>query len=366
MVSKTASHHTHIEKSHFGRLVNGEIADIFTLSNSLGTKISITNYGGIIVSLNTLDNQGNLADIVLGYDNIGDYENDPYYFGAIIGRFAGRIANGQLTIDKQQYQLLLNQDNSQLHGGSRALNKQLWQAKIEKKTEKVSLILHHISPDGDNGFPGNVNFKVIYSLDIKNQFCVEYFANTDKTTIINLTQHSYFNLAGHNNADISQHLLKLNAQHFLPMNNDIYPTGEIKNVSGTVHDFTQLARIGQHLNSNDEQICISKGFDNYWLLDNKSDGRPQLAAQVIDSKTGRRLTLYSDLPCIVFYSANYLDDKAVGKQQQQYQKHGAFCLEPQQVVNQKNGYHINNTLLQPESPFYSKTTYVFDSVDIEK
>lgn len=363
MSAKTNIKQLNITKSDFGRLSNGDSAQLFTLSNANDVRIKITNYGGIIVALETLDRNDVSSDIVLGYDNINDYEHDPYYLGAIIGRYAGRIKHGRLSIADNTYQLSINNNDNQLHGGFKALNKQLWQASTESTSENVSLILQHSSPDGDNGFPGNVDFKVKYQLDDNNELTVEYFASSDKATVINLTQHSYFNLAGHNVGDIHQHQIHLNAEHFLPMSEDIYPTGEIREVVGSAHDFSRLTPLSESITSNDKQVMIAKGFDNYWLTTAEAIAGNTFAAQAVESKSGRRLTLYSDQPCLVLYTANYIDGSQTGKEHCAYQKHGGFCFEPQRVANRTTGANINNTLLRPGQPFYSRSRIVFDVID---
>ena len=351
-----------ITQSDFGTLQNGESAQLYTLENCHGVKIKISNYGGIIVALETLDKHSNSADIVLGYDDIESYENDPYYLGAIIGRYAGRIDHGLLTINENTYQLELNNNDNQLHGGFQALNKQLWQATCTSSTKYVSLILHHTSPDGANGFPGNVDFKVIYSLSNNNELTIEYFASTDKTTAINLTQHSYFNLAGHNSGDIYQHQIQLNAEHFLPMNERIYPTGEIRPVKNSAHDFKQLKLLGSDIKSNDEQVVIAKGYDNYWLTNDNAITGEVYTARAIEPNSGRQLTMYSDNPCLILYTANYIDGSQTGKQGTVYQQHSAFCFEPQRLANNLTGADIKNTILNPEQTFYSKTRFIFETL----
>ena len=351
-----------ITQADFGRLKCGESVQLFTLRNSHGITVKISNYGGIIVALETLDKHGDSADIVLGYNNIECYENDPYYLGALIGRYAGRIDQGKLAINDKTYQLDLNNHDNQLHGGVQALNKQLWHATSKSSTENVSLILHHTSPDGNNGFPGNVDFKVIYSLNNRNELTVEYFANTDKTTVVNLTQHSYFNLAGHSAGNIYQHQIQLNAEYFLPMNERIYPTGEIRPVKNSPHDFSQLTALGKAINSSDHQVKIAKGYDNYWLTNSNAIDGETFTARALEPESGRQLTLYSDQPCLVLYTANYIDGSQTGKQNYEYQKHSAFCFEPQRIANLETAADIRNTLLRPEQPFYSKTRFVFNTL----
>lgn len=362
MFSKPKESSLDITQRNFGTLNNGDNVQLFTLSNANGTQVKITNYGGIIVALETLDKFGVSSDIVLGYHDIQSYENDPYYLGAIIGRYAGRIDQGRFAIDGKTYQLTLNNSDNQLHGGFKALNKQLWQATTENSAEKVSLILQHTSPHGDNGFPGNVDFKVKYSLNNSNELSIEYFASTDKTTVINLTQHSYFNLAGHQSGDIYQHQVQINADHFLPMNERIYPTGEIRKVEGSAQNFLHLTSLGENINADDEQVTIAKGYDNYWLTNNNAISGEVFVARAFEPNSGRQLTLYSDQPCLVLYTANYIDGGQTGKENCLYQKHSAFCFEPQRLANRVTGADIQNTILRPKQPFYSQTRLVFDAI----
>ncbi len=351
-----------ISQQSFGSLSTGEQATLYSLKNANGMQVKITNYGGIIVAILAPDSTRQLADIVLGYDKVADYEADTYYLGAIIGRYAGRIYQGKATIFGQEFQLKLNAPNSQLHGGEQALNKQLWQAQTSEGSDSACLTLSYLSPDAEAGFPGNVQFKVNYRLNDNNELSVEYFASTDKPTLVNLTQHSYFNLAGHHSGDINQHRLRLNADYFLPMTPQAYPTGEIAAVANTPHDFTQGKTIGQDINSADQQITIGKGYDNYWLVNDEVLSGQTYAAQVLEPDSGRTLTLYTDQPSMVFYTANYIDGSHLGKQQCRYQARAAFCLEPQRANNKLTGVRLDNTLLTPEQPFFSRTRYVFGSI----
>ncbi|XPF96202.1 aldose epimerase family protein [Colwellia sp. RE-S-Sl-9] len=361
-----------ITKSSFGLLSSGEEAHLFSLTNNKNTQICITNYGGAIVSINTPGNKGDLADIVLGYDSIEGYENDSDYLGAIVGRYAGRIKEGIVTLDEQIMTLSLNHENSQLHGGKQGLNKQLWQAEIETSPEQVSLTLKHTSPDGHNGFTGKVQFCVKYTLNNNNELTVEYFAHTNKTTIINLTQHSYFNLAGHDQGSILNHQVQLNADYFLPMNNQAYPTGEKLKVKNTPHDFTALTSLSSVIDVSNEQIKIAKGYDNYWLV-NASDTIQTLddyAAKIVEPMSGRKLTLYTDQPSVILYTGNYLnmglDGSQQGKKGNVYQAQHGLCIEPQcafdHSISNASYKPFSSCILKPEQPFYSKSIYVFDVI----
>ncbi|TWX53078.1 aldose epimerase family protein [Colwellia hornerae] len=351
-----------LASADFGQLSSGESTQLFTLQNKSGTRVSITNFGGIITTINTEDKNGIFADIVLGYDNIQSYEHDPYYLGAIIGRYAGRIEQGTFSIADETFQLSLNAPNSQLHGGKKALNKQLWQAKTFQDDGSASVELTYTSPDGEEGFPGTVNFKIIYRLDDDNQFTLEYFAHTDKATLVNLTQHSYFNLAGHNSGNILTHQVYINADHFLPMTEHAYPTGEQKQVKGTAHDFTNktdLRTLADEINGKDRQIKIALGYDNYWLLNEECLSGEVMAAKAVEKISGRCISIYSDQPSLILYTANYIDGSQIGKEDYCYQPHAALCLESQRANSLQQGCSLDNVLLTPEADFYSKTRWVF-------
>jgi aldose 1-epimerase len=358
------SHLVRVIEQSFGQLSSGDKTSLYTLTNLQGMQVKITNFGGIIVSILTHDKTQRLADVVLGYDRVSDYEDDSYYLGAVIGRYAGRIDKGQFELNGTSYQLALNAQDSQLHGGKKALNKQLWQAASSQDKNSSTLTLTYISPDGEEGFPGEVKFTVKYQLTDDNELVVEYFAQTNKDTIINLTQHSYFNLSGHNSGDIHQHKVTINADNFLPMSVKAYPTGQIKSVTDTAHDFTKSTCLGDNIDNNeDEQIRIGLGFDNYWLLNDNALSMDEFAAQAIDDSSGRRMTIYTDQPSIILYTANYIDGSHYGKDNFCYQKRAALCLEPQRANNKVEGVNIENCILTPEQPFQSKTRYVFDVIN---
>jgi len=349
-----------IIESEFGTISSGEKAKLYTLTNKNGLQVKITNYGGIIVSIFTPDKTQRLSDIVLGYDNVADYEQDTYYLGAVVGRYAGRIYQGKFEIEGQNYQLNLNAPDSQLHGGKEALNKKLWHAETSHTVDSCSLTLSYTSPDGEEGFPGEVAFTVKYQLTDMNELSVEYFAKTNKSTIVNLTQHSYFNLAGHNSGNIHQHQVAINADHFLPMTEKAYPTGDIVNVKNTAHDFTSLQTLAEEIDGNDKQIQIGLGYDNYWLVNESALSGKEFSAQVLEPNSGRRMTIYSDQPSMILYTANYIDGSHIGKNNYCYQKRAGLCLEPQRANNMIDGVTLENTKLIPERPFYSKSRYIFD------
>lgn len=349
----------------FGTLSNGKTCQLFTLSNIHGAQVSITNYGGIITRLTTKDIQGKLANIVLSYNNIQDYENDSLYLGAIIGPYANRIEKGQVKLDSQTIQLTINDKNNHLHGGNNGLNTKLWQAQTKENEHSASLMLTTNIMEGDDGYPSDMKFQVNYTFDDNNTVTIEYQVSTLKTTIINLTQHSYFNLAGelncHQNSMIN-HQLFINADEFLPINNQGIPTGTINNVSKTPFDFKKMKDIAKDIKASDEQIQLGHGFDHYWLFPDEVKTEGQLAAQVIEPISGRRLSLYTDQPGMQFYSGNFLDGSET---QDKYQRRSGFCLETQHAPNQINlptSLNLASTILEPEKPFYSKTIFKFDCV----
>ncbi|GHF79335.1 aldose epimerase family protein [Thalassotalea marina] len=343
----------------FGQTSTGQQAKLFILTNKQGMRVAITDFGAAIVSIFTPDKTGRLTDIVLGYDNVSDYQQDTYYLGAVVGRYAGRIDQGKISIDNHQYQLTLNTPDSQLHGGHQAFNKVLWHVEQNLQENDSQLTLTHISPDGDNGFPGEVRVSVTYLLTDDNELVVKYHATTNKTTLLNLTQHSYFNLAGHDSGQVHHHQIKINACHYLPMDKRAFPTGEIKAVKNTAHDFLQLTPLAKHIDSDDEQIQIGRGFDNYWLVDDNVLNGETYAAQAVEPISGRVLTMYSDQPSLILYTANYIDGSHYGKNNVKYQKRGALCLEPQRANNRQNGHQLSNTLLEPNEPFNSTIRYCF-------
>ncbi|MDP2560503.1 aldose epimerase family protein [Psychrobium sp. 1_MG-2023] len=351
-----------VTQRSFGQLSTGQATTLYTLTNRHGMQVSVTNYGAIVVSVFTPDRTGRMADVVLGYDCAADYEEDSYYLGAVVGRYAGRIENGVIEVEGQTHQLTLNAPDSQLHGGPNAFNKQLWQAKSNQNDCSSAVCFTLVSPDGDNGFPGDVTVKVLYTLTDDNELTVEYTGVTNKATLLNLTQHSYFNLAGHNSGNIHNHQVQINADSFLPMTERAYPTGQIKSVAGTVHDFTKLKTLAEDIDGDDEQIKIGLGYDNYWLTNTDALSGDTFSARVVDPDTGRSLTIYTDQPSIILYTANYIDGSHVGKNNFTYQQRAALCLEPQRANNREYGPSLANTLLTPQQSFYSKNRYCFGVV----
>lgn len=343
-----------INKKHFGVTPKGEQVDIFTLSNSAGSTAEITNYGGIIVSLKVPDKNGKFEDVVLGFDNFDAYLGEQPFFGAVVGRFANRIENGSFELNGKEYKVAKNDGENHLHGGIVGFDKVLWQAEV--KGDKLELT--YTSKDGEEGYPGNLDVKVTYSLSEDNALSIEYSAVSDKDTVINLTNHSYFNLAGHGSGDILKHKLKLNSDKITVADKYSIPTGEIRDVKGTPMDFTELTYIGDGINSDYDQINYAGGYDHNWIL-NVSGKAPEKAAEVFEEKSGRVMEVYTTKPGVQLYTANYLDGSLVGKGGAHYGKRNALCLETQFFPNSIKHKHFPSPILRAGEQYNHTTIYKF-------
>lgn len=342
--------------SSFGQLSDGREAELITLKNANGIELDVTNYGGIITRLLAPDTSGQMADIVLGYDNLAQYQQLNPYFGAIIGRYGNRIANGRFTLNGQQYQLATNDGDNHLHGGDSGFDKKLWQMTPFTQPDATGVELTLLSPDGDEGYPGNLQVKVVYRLTNDNELQMSFSATTDKTTVVNLTQHSYFNLAG--NGDILDHQLMIPASHITPVAKGLIPTGELQPVAGTVFDFRQPKAIGRDINADDAQLKLGQGFDHNFVLKHKADDELVLAARVLEPDSGRVLEVLTDAPAVQFYSGNFLDGTISGKGRT-YAHRSGFCLEPQHFPDSPNHSHFPSTVLQPGQTYQTRIVYRF-------
>ena len=347
-----------IKKQSFGKTVDGNEVHQYILKNKKGMEISVINYGGIITSWKAKDRDGIYQDIVLGFDNIYDYETKNPYFGALIGRYGNRIAKGKFSIDDKNYNLATNNDVNHLHGGFKGFDKVLWDVDEILGDLSASLVLKYMSSDMEEGYPGNLNVKVIYTLNNNDELSVIYEADTDKTTIVNLTQHSYFNLSGDFNQDISNHDLKINADSFLPVDSTLIPTGEIRDVIETPFDFLQPKKVGRDIEINNEQINFGNGYDHCWVLNNYGDG-VRFVASAYDDSSGRLLEVYSDQPGIQFYSGNFLDGSLKSKYEGNYDFRSGFCLETQNFPNSPNENSFPSPLLKPGKKYLSETIFRF-------
>jgi aldose 1-epimerase len=345
---------TSIMKQDFGN-VDGKPVYLFTMKNKNGITIRITNYGGIITSILVPDKNGRFGDIVLGYDSLKGYLEATPYFGAIVGRYANRIAKGQFTLDGKTFKLAVNNGNNSLHGGIKGFDKVVWEAAESSDTSVASLILTYLSKDGEEGYPGNLSVKVTYTLTNNDEFRTLIEATTDKATPVNLCNHSYFNLS-ECDTNILGHLLTINADRFTIVNDELIPTGELRPVTGTPMDFTSPHIIGQRIDK--VPGAPPGGYDHNYVLIKKT-GELCLASKLEDPKTGRILEIFTTQPGIQFYSGNFLDGTITGKGGKNYQKHSGLCLETQHFPDSPNQDGFPNTILRPGEKYSETTLYKF-------
>ena len=347
-----------VQKTPFGSTIDGEEVDQFILSNNSGMEIRIITYGGIITSWTAPDKNGNYKDIVLGYNTLAEYEAETPYFGALIGRYGNRIAKGKFSLGNQEYTLAVNNGVNHLHGGQKGFDKVVWDAKTIVSDATVSLELSYLSKDMEEGYPGNLETKVTYTLNNKDELSVNYEATTDKPTIVNLTQHSYFNLTADFNQDILGHELVINADSFLPVDNTLIPTGEFRDVTGTPFDFKTSKAIGIHIDNENIQLKNGLGYDHCWVLNDQNTG-VRFVASAYEPVSGRLLEVFSDEPGIQFYSGNFLDGTLPSKNKGMYQHRTGFCLETQHYPDSPNQNHFPSVVLLPGDEYASNTMFRF-------
>jgi len=356
-----ATAQTGITKESFGKTADGQSVDIYTLTNRHGMKARITNYGGIVVSLTAPDREGKYADVVLGYNDLDTYMKPPFpYFGALIGRYGNRIAKGRFTLDGVEYKLAVNNGENSLHGGLKGFDKVVWTGSEAKSTAGPALALSYLSKDGEEGYPGNLQVRVVYTLTNNDELKIDYHATTDKDTVLNLTHHGYFNLAGEGNGDILNHRLVIKASRFLPTDAGAIPTGELRPVAGTPFDFLTAKAIGSRINQDDEQIKIGNGYDHTWVI-NGLMGKLRQAAVAFEPTTGRVMEVWTTEPGVQFYTGNYLDGTAIGKSGKPYARRTGFCLETQHYPDSPNHPKFPTTTLKKGQAFNSTTIYKFSA-----
>jgi aldose 1-epimerase len=350
-----------MQKQSFGKTSDGQEVDLYTLSNARGMQVAISNYGGEIVTLKVPDRNGKSDDVVFGYDNIAGYEVNKAYFGATIGRYGNRIAKGKFSLDGHEYQLPLNDGPNTLHGGTVGFNRRVFTAKEVASKGGEALELDYLSKDGEEGFPGNLSVKVVFTLPAENnELKIEYSATTDKATVLNLTNHSYFALAGEGATTMLDEELTLNAKQFLPVDATLIPTGVLRSVSGTPFDFTQPTVIGKRIDdAGDEQLKFGKGYDHNWVLEGGVKSSPAFAARVYDPKSGRVLEILTTEPGIQFYSGNFLDGTVAGKGGKLYAHRSALALETQHYPDSPNQPSFPSTELKPGKTYHSISVYRF-------
>jgi aldose 1-epimerase len=346
-----------IAKAPFGKTADGASVDIYTLKNAAGMEVRVITYGGRLVSLKAPGRDGKFADVVLGFDSLEGYLGEHPYFGALVGRYGNRIAKGRFKLDGKEYKLAINNGVNSLHGGLKGFDKVLWVGR-EVPGGDPSLELTYLSKDGEEGYPGNLTQKVTYTLTAANELKIDYAATTDKDTVVNVTNHSYFNLAGQGQGDILGHVLQLNAAKFTPVDAGLIPTGELKSVEGTPFDFRQPTVIGARINAEDEQVKRGGGYDHNFIVDG-APGTLRLAARVSEPTSGRVLEVSTTQPGVQFYTGNFLDGTVKGKGGVAYAKRSGFCLETQHFPDSPNHPDFPTTTLKPGEEYKSTTVFKF-------
>src|SRR5215467_2734279 len=358
LVAQQKSSKSEVAQERFG-VRDGRPVILYTLKNSHGMELRAMNYGGIIQEIRVPDRNGKSADIVLGHETYDGYVPNPPYLGAIVGRYANRIANGTFTLDGKTYTLPKNDGPNTLHGGvTKTFDKVPWESQPLK--DKNGVVFEYLSKDGDEGFPGNMKVKVSYVLTDSNELVIDYQATTDKASPINVSQHSYFNLKGEGNGDILDHEIMINADRFTPVDKNLIPTGELQPVKGTPFDFTTATKIGARIDDNYEQLVLGHGYDHNFVLNRKGEGTV-LAARVYEPTTGRVLEVSTTQPGVQFYTGNFLDGSVTGKQGHVYKHRYGFCLETQHFPDSPNHPDFPSTILRPDERFHQVTVFKFSA-----
>jgi len=348
-----------LAREPFGTTTRGEAVAVYTLKNAHGLELRVIDYGGIILSLKVPDRNGAFDDVVLGYDSLAGYLRSSPYFGAIIGRYGNRIGGGRFTLDGKTYTLAKNNGPNHLHGGLKGFDKVVWGAAPFEGADSVGLVFRYTSPDGEEGYPGTVRATVTYTLTDRNELIFDYAATTDRATPVNLTQHSYFNLAGDGKGDILGHVVTLNADRFTPVDSTLIPTGEIRSVAGTPFDFRTPTAIGARIALDDEQLRYGLGYDHNFVLNKGADAGPTLAARVYEPASGRVMEIYTTEPGLQFYSGNFLDGTLRGKNGVVYRHRYGFAMETQHFPDSPNKPSFPSTTLRPGEQYRSRTIYKF-------
>ena len=343
----------------FGTLSDGREVNAFVLKNARGMSVQILDLGGVIASIKVPDSSGNFADVTTGFDYPQPYLDGAGYMGAIVGRYANRISGGKFSIDGIDYSLAKNNGDNAIHGGLVGFDKKIWDVELLVGLHDAKLKLSTFSPDGEEGYPGRVEVSVIYTLNDQNQLTIDYSATSDKATIINLTNHAYFNLDGHQAGSILEQEVMLNANHFTPIDESSIPTGVILDVAGTPLDFRQRKAIGLDIESEDRQMTFGSGYDHNFVINHSEPGSVSLAAEVYSPNSGRVMKVYTDQPGVQFYTGNFLNGTLVGKEGAVYGRRSAFCLETQHFPDSPNKPMFPSTILQPGDQFSSRTIFEF-------
>jgi len=347
-----------IKRESFGKAPDGTPVELFTLKNKNGMQIQITNYGGIITTLEVPDSLGNIDDVVLGYYSLDKYIEKSPSFGCLIGRYGNRIAKGKFTLNGKEYNLAINNGPNHLHGGEIGFDKRVWEPEIIIKEDASGLKLHYFSPHMEEGYPGNLDVEAIYWLNDKNELRLDFKAETDKKTVINLTHHSYFNLKGHDAGDILDHLVKFNANKIVAIDNTSIPLGNLLEVKDTPFDFMNFKLIGKDINTDHEQIKNGNGYDHSFVIKGNT-GELRLACTVREAASGRILEVWTTEPAVQFYTGNFLDGSIIGKDNAVYEQRSGFCLEAQHFPDSPNHPEFPSTVLNPGETYTQSTIYKF-------
>jgi aldose 1-epimerase len=352
-----------MEKQDFGKVSDGKSAELYTLTNKHGMEVAITNFGATVVGIKVPDKTGKSADVTLGHTNAGEYQSGKGYLGATVGRYGNRIAHGKFSLDGKEYTLPKNDGENSLHGGTVGFNGHMWAARDVSTAAGEAVLMTYVSKDGEEGYPGNLTITVIFSVPAaENALKIEYSAATDKDTVLNPTNHSYFNLAGQGNGDILKNEMTIHASRFTPVDSTLIPTGELKKVAGTPFDFTKATAVGARIEHNDEQLKFGKGYDHNWVLDKKAGSTaPSLAVEVYEPTSGRMMSVYTTEPGVQFYTGNFLDGSVTGKDGKAYDHRSALCLETQHFPDSPNHPDFPTTELKPGQKFHSTTIYKFST-----
>lgn len=348
-----------IKSDSFGQ-ADGQQVELYTLTNRHGVEAKITNYGATVVSLKVPDRAGRFDDVLLGYDTLADYQRSTFYVGPVIGRYANRIAKGRFTLNGTEYKLAVNNGENTLHGGLKGFDKVVWQAKPSRTASGSALELAYLSKDGEEGYPGNLSVKVVYTLTDANELKIDYSATTDKDTVVNLTNHAYFNLAGQGNGDILKHRLTIYADRFLPSDDKAIPTGVLRSVAGTPFDFRRATEIGARIGQDDEQLKFGNGYDHTFVINGRA-GVLRRAATASEQTTGRVLEVWTTEPGMQLYTGNYLESTMQGKGGKSYGPRQGFCLETQHFPDSPNKPRFPSTVLRKGGRFNSTTVYKFSA-----
>jgi aldose 1-epimerase len=348
--SSSSSEEMGIKTVEFGTMNDGSAAQLFTLKNSNGMEVSITNYGGIVTSVKVPDKNGNIENVVLGFDDLEQYKSGHPFFGAITGRYANRIANGRFELNNEVYELATNDGENHLHGGLEGFDKKLWDAEVNEGENAVTF--SYLSPDGEEGYPGSLDVKVTYTLTDENELKIDYHATTNKSTVVNLTNHSYFNLSGDPSKGILDHLVTIYADRYTPVDEGLIPTGELRPVEGTPFDFNEPEYVGSRIDS------IPPGYDHNFVLNNPGTGIRNIAT-VEHEESGRIMEVYTDLPGVQLYTGNFLDGSLMDRKGNPIKQYAALCLETQTFPDSPNKPNFPSPVLNPDETYETRTIYKF-------